>query len=81
MSALAANSSSWDALERTLDVVLKFEETALQYIGFGLSAPFFTLFANRRQHDPVVVRSSPLLWAKLVSVFFWLDAAYIVSAF
>ena len=67
MSTLAADRNFWDPLEDIFDFSLKFEEAVLQLIPAGISLSFFPIFAYRYRHDPAYIRSSPLLWAKLVS--------------
>ncbi|OAA80139.1 ABC multidrug transporter [Akanthomyces lecanii RCEF 1005] len=66
MSTLAADRNFWDPLEGIFDFSLKFEEAVLQLIPSGISLAFFPFFAYRCRHDPIYVRSSPLLWAKLL---------------
>ncbi|KAJ4151579.1 hypothetical protein LMH87_012269 [Akanthomyces muscarius] len=66
MSTLAADRNFWDPLEGIFDFSLKFEEAVLQLIPSGISLAFFPIFAYRYRHDPIYVRSSPLLWAKLL---------------
>ncbi|KAJ6781974.1 hypothetical protein PWT90_01260 [Aphanocladium album] len=66
MSTLPADRKVWNPLEDMFDFSLKFEEVALQLIPSGISLAFLPIFAYRYRNEPIYVRSSPLLWAKLV---------------
>ncbi|KAM3557228.1 hypothetical protein ARSEF4850_005179 [Beauveria asiatica] len=66
MSTLPADGNFWDPLEGIFDFSLTFEEIALQLIPSGISLAYFPIFVCRYRHDPVYVRSSPLLWTKLI---------------
>lgn len=67
MSTLAADRNFWDPLLDVFDFSLKFEEVILEIIPSIIGIILFLVFANRYRLEPVYIRTSPLLWIKLVS--------------
>lgn len=67
MSTLAADSNFWDPLHDIFDFSLKFEEVILEIVPSIIGLILFLVFAHRYRLQPVYIRTSPLLSAKLVS--------------
>lgn len=67
MSTLAADRNFWDPLHDIFDFSLKFEEIILEIVPSIIGLVLFLVFANRFRLQPVYIRTSPLLSAKLVS--------------
>ncbi|KAJ3490415.1 hypothetical protein NLG97_g5784 [Lecanicillium saksenae] len=67
MPKLDTDSHFWDPVLEYFDFTLAFEETILQLVPSCLSLLITPLFLLHYQHEPVYVRQSPLLWAKVVS--------------
>ncbi|KAJ4158067.1 uncharacterized protein LMH87_008612 [Akanthomyces muscarius] len=66
MPRLAADGHFWDPVLKIFDFSLLFEETIFQLIPSCFAILVSLIFITHHQHEPVYVRSSPLLWAKVV---------------
>ncbi len=67
MPMLAADGHFWDPVLKIFDFSLLFEETIFQLIPSCFAILVSLIFITHHQHEPVYVRSSPLLWTKVVS--------------
>ncbi|KAJ3492948.1 hypothetical protein NLG97_g5041 [Lecanicillium saksenae] len=65
MTAFTADSLFWDPLMAIFDFTLRFEEIILQLMPSALAIGACIVWYNHYRHEPVYVRSSPLLWAKI----------------
>ncbi|OAR01944.1 hypothetical protein LLEC1_02922 [Akanthomyces lecanii] len=68
MAVVTADSLFWDPLVSLFDFTLRFEEIILQLIPSALAIGACSVWYNRYRHEPVYIRSSPLLWAKIIAV-------------
>lgn len=66
MAVVTADSAFWDPLVYLFDFTLRFEEIILQLMPSALAIGACLIWYNHYRHEPVYVRSSPLLWAKIV---------------
>ncbi|KAJ3496535.1 hypothetical protein NLG97_g2588 [Lecanicillium saksenae] len=66
MATLAADRHFWDPLADVFDFSLTFQESMLQIVPSIVGVALFPVFFFRFRNEPVYVRSSPMLWAKLM---------------
>ncbi|XWX02281.1 hypothetical protein V2A60_010317 [Cordyceps javanica] len=67
MAAFTSDHLFWDPLVYIFDFTLRFEEIILQLIPSVLAIGACVVWYNHYRHEPVYIRSSALLWAKVTT--------------